>query len=148
MNPEVKKFSRQVMEIMPLIFKEFSRRKDNDLSRGKISCSQMVALDLVSRNSQVHMKDIALQLGIQMSSATALIQRLIRQKMLKRHHDEEDRRLVWVTITPRGRKVVNHILDQKRRSIEDIFSVLKNRERKDYLRILKKVYVRGLKESN
>ena len=147
-NPKLQYFSRQVMEIMPVIYKEFARREDNELTRGKISCSQMVALDHVSRMSSVKMKDIASHLGIQMSSATTLVGRLIREKMLTRRHDEEDRRLVWVEITPRGKKVIKQILDQKRSSIQEIFSVLSDKERGRYLKILKKVYGHHLKPSH
>lgn len=140
-HPKIKDFSRQVVEIMPVIYKEFARREDNELTQGKISCSQMVTLDYVLRTPRVvRMKDIAHNLGIQMSSATTLVDRLIREKMLERHHDQKDRRLVSVTITAYGRKVVKQILTQKRRSIQEIFSVLTDQERGRYLGILKKVY--------
>ena len=146
-NLKLRNFSGQVMEIMPVIYKEFARREDNELTRGKISCSQMVTLDHVSRMTSVKMKDIANHLGIQMSSATTLVGRLIREKMLTRRHDETDRRLVWVAITPRGKKVIKQIWEQKRRSIQEIFSVLTDSERARYLKILKKVYGHHLKQS-
>ena len=139
-NASLQKFSRELVEIMPVIYKEFARREDNELTKGKISCPQMVTLDYVLRRARVNMKDIARHLGVQMSSATTLVDRLIRQKMLMRHRDEEDRRLVRVTITPKGRKVVEQILNQKRRSIRGVFSVLTDSERGHYLKILRKVY--------
>ncbi len=145
-NRSLQDFSRQVVEIMPQVYREFARRGDNELMTGKISFPQMVALQCVSRRSCANMKCIASNLGIKMSSASTLIDRLIREKMLKRHHDLKDRRIVWITMTPKGARVINHILSQKQRSTREIFSVLTEKERERYLKILKKVYMQHLRD--
>ena len=134
-------FSRQVVEIMPQIYREFAKREHNELTTGKISFPQMVTLVYVSRKSRVNMKCVAANLGIKMSSASTLVDRLVREKMLKRRRDEEDRRIVWIDITSKGSKVINQILRQKQRSIREIFTVLTEKERDQYLDILKKVYL-------
>jgi len=141
----LKNFSRQVVEIMPQIYREFARREDNELITGKISFPQMVTLEYVARKSCVNMKCIANNLGIKMSSASTLVDRLIREKMLSRCHDEKDRRIVWIRMTAKGSKVINQILRQKQQSIREIFSVLTEKERAQYLGILKKVYVKHLR---
>jgi DNA-binding MarR family transcriptional regulator len=133
-------FSRQIVQLMPLMFREFAKREDNPLTRGKISFPQMVALDFVSRHPKVRMTDLSKVLSIQLSSTTVLVDRLIREKMLKRGRDESDRRLVWVYSTPKGRKIISQILEQKRQSIKQIFSVLTKNERNEYLRMISKVY--------
>ena len=141
----LKNFSRQVVEIMPQVYREFARREDNQLMTGRISFPQMVTLQYVSRKSCVNMKCIANTLGSKMSSASTLVDRLIREKMLTRRHDMKDRRIVWISMTPRGSKVIGQILHQKQRSIREIFSVLTEKERQQYLQILNKVYVEHLK---
>ncbi len=147
LNSRLNQFSRQVVEIMPQIYREFAKREDNELITGKISFPQMVTLDYVSRKPHVNMKCIANNLGIKMSSASTLVDRLIREKMLKRRHDEKDRRIVWISMTPKGSKVIRQILYQKQRSIREIFAVLTEKERQQYLEILKKVYAQHLKDS-
>ena len=132
-------FSRELVEIMPLMFREFAKREDNQLTRGKISFPQMVALDYVSRHSLVKMTDLAKVLSVKTSSATVLVDRLIRQKMLSRERDEKDRRVVWVGCTPKGRKIVRYIMEQKRRSIKQIFGPLTELERQQYLSVIQKV---------
>ena len=133
-------FSRKLVQIMPLMFREFAKREDNELTRGKISFPQMVALDYVAHHSKVTMTDLSKVLSIQLSSTTVLVDRLIHQKMLKRERDNTDRRLVWVIATPKGKKVVSQILEQKRRSIKDIFRALTDKERSQYLSMISKVY--------
>ncbi len=133
-------FSRQLVQIMPLMFREFAKRENNKLTRGQISFPQMVALDYASHHSQVKMTDLSKVLSIQLSSTTVLVDRLIREKMLSRKRDEKDRRVVWVSATPKGKKVIAQIMGQKRRSLREIFSVLTVGEREQYLAMITKVF--------
>ncbi len=132
-------FSRQVVEIMPVMLREFLKRENHELARGVISCSQMVALDYVSRHTSVKMSEISKVLSTKTSSASVLVDRLIRQGMLKRKHDEKDRRIVWISLTPKGKRVIDQILKQKRESIEVVFGRLSEKERTQYLKVLLKI---------
>jgi DNA-binding MarR family transcriptional regulator len=138
-HEKIDAFSREMVEVLPLMFREFSKREDNVLTRGKITFPQMVAVDYVSRKTRVKMNELAKVLSIKMSSATVLVDRLVREKILSRARDEADRRLVWVSATPKGRKLVGEVLTQKRESIKQIFGVLSEEERRQYLVIIRKV---------
>jgi len=150
MNPthtkEMDAFSRELIDILPLMFREFSKREDNVLTRGKITFPQMVAIDYVSRKTKVKMTELARVLSIQMSSATVLVDRLIREKLLSRAREEADRRLVWVSATAKGRKIIAEVLEQKRNSIKQIFGVLTEEERRQYLGVIRKVKAHLLKD--
>ena len=135
----LKRFSQQVVEIMPLMVREFIKRENHELSRGVISWPQMVALDHVSRKTRVTMTEVSRILSTKTSSASVLVDRLIRQHMLRREHDDEDRRVIWISITPKGRKVVFQIRRQKCRSIQAVFGHLTEKERGQYLSVLLKV---------
>ena len=137
--PNLKKFSHQVVEVMPLMFREFSKREGNELTRGRISFPQMVALDYASTHPTVKMTELAKVLSVKMSSATVLVDRLIEQGLLSRARDESDRRVVRVSITAKGKKIINKIMTEKRHSIEEIFRPLSFKEREQYLVLLKKV---------
>ena len=136
----IRRFSRQVVEVLPLLLREFSRREDNELTRGQITCPQMVTLDYVARHKQVKMNELSKLHSVRKSSVTVLVDRLVSQKMLTRRHDEKDRRVVWVSITPRGKKVVTQILSQKQKSIESVFGILTAKEREHYLSALLKIH--------
>lgn len=138
-DSSLNQFSREVTEIMPFLLREFVKREKNELATGHISFPQMVALDLLSQRSRVRMSEVAHALSIQLSTATPLVDRLIRQGMATRERDDKDRRLVWVTVTPKGRKVVQNIIREKQASIRAIFGALTEEERGQYLCVLKKV---------
>ena len=132
-------FSREVAEIMPFLLREFVKREKNELATGRISFPQMVALDLLSQRARARMSEVAHALSVQLSTATPLIDRLIRQGLVTRERDDKDRRLVWVAVTAKGRKVVQNIIREKQASIREIFGALTEEERCQYLCVLKKV---------
>ncbi len=136
---KIDQFAHEVIAIMPFMIREFARREDNELTQGKISCPQMVTLDYVTRHDRATMSEIAKVLSIQTSSASVLIDRLIRKKMLTRSRDQKDRRVVWIHATAKARQVMKRIMDQKRQSIKGIFGSLSDRERQQYLAILLKI---------
>ena len=132
-------FASEVLKIMPLMVREFARRENNDLTRGKISCPQMVALHHAVQHQKITVSEIAKLLNINKSSASVLVGRLVRQKLMARSQDKNDRRVVWVSITSRGRQVVSQIMNQKHRSLKAIFGRLTEKERDQYLSALLKV---------
>ena len=118
------RFASQVVDVMPLMVREFAKREDNDFARGKISCPQMVALHHTAQRGRVTVSEISRILNISKSSASVLLDRLVRQKLMTRRQDDRDRRIVWVAVTGQGKKVVSQILSQKRRSVKAVFGPL------------------------
>jgi MarR family transcriptional regulator, organic hydroperoxide resistance regulator len=132
-------FSQKIVEILPVLFGEFARLEKNALVRGKITFPQVIALHAVFRQKRLKMKELAGVLSVKMSSATVLADRLIRQGLAKRYRDEHDRRLVWIELTPSGRRIIQEFLSEKQKSVQEIFGVLTSREREAYLKAFTKV---------
>ena len=139
LSPKLVAFSHEVVEIMPLILREFGKREHNDLVRGNITFPQMITLHYLSQKHHIKMSELAKILFIKLSSTTVIMDRLVQQKMVERTRDEEDRRVVWMSITPKGRKVISKIMEEKRHSIREIFKALSEKERTQYLSVLRKV---------
>ncbi len=139
MSPEMSHFASTITEFLPYLLREISRREKSALTKGSISLPQMLVMDLLNKRYRAKMKDLARFLSIKMSSATALIDRLVLQKMLTRAREEKDRRVVWVAITEKGKKVIDEIYREKRKSVAAIFGVLDKSDRAQYLRIITKL---------
>ena len=59
---------------------------------------------------------------------------------MKRSRSIKDRRVVKITITPRGRKVARSVMLQRYKMIKKMFGKISIEERRKYLGILKKVH--------
>ncbi len=139
MKNTLDRFADEILEVMPLMYREFARREDNALAQGKISCPQMVAMSLAAEKGEVTVGDIAKHLSSEKSAASVLIDRLVKLGMMTRRHDQKDRRVVWLRLTAKGAKVIEQIHVQKRQSLKAIFGPIPTRQREQYLAALRQL---------
>ena len=82
---------------------------------------QYSALKILNTTLDCTVGDIAKQLYLSKSSATQLIERLVKAGLVERIHDTQDRRLVRLHVTEQGKQTVAAL---KKKFIEKMSTVL------------------------
>jgi DNA-binding MarR family transcriptional regulator len=77
-----------------------------DLDQTEISASRANILRLLGRQGRQSVNDIATFLGQTKASASQNVDCLVRAGILCRETDPEDRRCVWVSLTPQGKRLL------------------------------------------
>jgi MarR family 2-MHQ and catechol resistance regulon transcriptional repressor len=72
-------------------------------------------------------------------SITAAIDRLESKKLLRRRSDSKDRRSRIVELTETGRRLIERAFQEHAMDMEETMAVLRSGERKELIRLLKKV---------
>lgn len=140
------KKSRQelIEEILPLCIKMGDTMFTLVLREtGKVydlTISQLKVLKTVEFKGMVKMKDISEKLSIRPSAATYTVDSLIKEKLLERYRCEDDRRVVLIKITEKGKKVVDDIREIKGKVWRKILLQLDEEEVKDFLTIFKNTH--------
>jgi DNA-binding MarR family transcriptional regulator len=132
-------FAAEIQQLMPVFLGAMIRRERNAISQGIITLPQFLGLDFLRNHPVSPVKDFAATLGVQLSSASGLLDRLAKLGLLKRTHSKEDRRVVLLTLTPKGEQMVDEVRKQKKESVSRIFSTLSPNERAVYLELMQKV---------
>ena len=78
------------------------------LVQSQVSMSQMHVLWLLQHHGAMPMSRLADLLGVSLSNATGIIDRMEANKLIERVRVPDDRRLVLVQPGPEGRKAVSH----------------------------------------
>mgnify|MGYP001792105833 CR=1 FL=1 len=73
-----------------------------DLMEVAVTMSQAKVLYLIAASEGMRMSELAVRLGVSISTTSGLVDRLVDHGLLARHDDPADRRQVVVTITPTG----------------------------------------------
>lgn len=105
------------------------------------SCSFMhvKALDFIARSKGPSMRDIAEHLKITSPGATMVVDKLVEGKELDRRADPDDRRIVRLDITAKGKATLELGMKSIRKSLAARLAVLDKQEQKEFGALLKKL---------
>lgn len=79
---------------------------------------QIRALHMIAHRRRCAMGDLAERLGVAMSTATQLADRLEQRGWIQRVDDPEDRRVVRLALTPEGQGIVEQRRQQRRAQLQ------------------------------
>jgi DNA-binding MarR family transcriptional regulator len=85
------------------------------------------------------MKELAANGMIKLPNMTTMVDSLIQEGFAERKKDEEDRRRVFVQLTPKGKKIRKDFLEGRRKTAISIFSDLSIEDKNDLLNCLDRV---------
>lgn len=83
--------------------------------------------------------ELAEQAGVTRATITGLLDRLENEGYVQREHRRDDRRMVAVSLTPRGIELVETILPRHVQRVGILMSRLNQRERKQVISLMEKV---------
>lgn len=129
-------FADRLNEILPVIFREYARQHAKVFSRIKLTHQQFVILHYLNREGGTKMSDLARMMSVTTAAMTGLVTRLVRDGYVVRENDPKDRRVIMIAMTQKGSRVAQHMDEQGRKTIMDIYGRITQKEREEYLRIL------------
>ncbi|MEQ8190241.1 MAG: MarR family transcriptional regulator [Candidatus Eremiobacterota bacterium] len=104
-----------------------------------ISLSQLNVLMFLESRERARMKEIGEELGIKPSSATNLVDRLIKSDLIERSSVPDDRRVVEVSLTEKGKEVIEEVRKVDNQHWEKMLVKIDEREYEEILRVVKKL---------
>jgi DNA-binding MarR family transcriptional regulator len=90
------------------------------------------------------MKSIADYLHIKPSSATTLIDNLVKKGYMKRIQKGSDRRVVYIELTSKGLKVLQKKYKSIHKTLKKIFKKINNKDKNNLIKIFKKIHAENI----
>ncbi len=110
----------------------------------KVGATQFGTLEMIYHLGPLHQNEIGSKLLISKSNVVAVVDKLEKQKLVKRQRSEEDRRCVFVHLTEKGRALVDELLPQHVAAITEEMGCLEPDELAELSRLCRKL---GLNEA-
>jgi DNA-binding MarR family transcriptional regulator len=95
-----------------------------------VTLAQYRALVVLAARGPQRAVDLAAGLGVTPSTASRMIERLVRKRLVGRTRTQEDRRTLRVQLTEAGRQIVAQVTMRRREEIERILALTPTRGRK------------------
>lgn len=127
-------FDVAIKNLKYIIFPEEWLVIDNQISK-----QDMLALIIIDRYENVIMSQISDNMGIPMSTATGIIDRLVKKDFAKRTKDANDRRIVKISLTNNGVNLVQSFKSTLFSYFNEISEVLTTEEIEMIYKIFMKI---------
>ncbi len=101
----------------------------------------------VYRKTEVNMSMIADYINVPLNTATGIVSRMEKKKLIARYHSEDDKRVVKVAITDEGTRHIGSILKEIMRYVQVVMDRLTPEEMKTLFQTVTKI-MEALEESS
>ncbi len=103
--------------------------------------AQLHVVALAAEKSGITMTEVAEYLQVSSPTATSFVDRLVKLGFLTRKHDSKNRKLVRLSVTVDGARMLKKKMAEKKKVITSVLSVLNSEDRKTLHRILHELLV-------
>ncbi|MDD4201919.1 MAG: MarR family transcriptional regulator [Candidatus Omnitrophica bacterium] len=131
-------FVNSMAKYLPHFMRVFGRKIINAAPKD-LSSQHVLVIEMLKDKNVCQMKDVAGVLGVAMSTATALIDRMVETNYVKRAADTNDRRVVLIHLTSKAQKISTLIDKVRSETVKKVYSVLTSDEQDTLLALIKKV---------
>lgn len=127
--------------IKKFIFKIYRHLRKDCLikTNNKLTIFQVHILSFIKENKLSSVKIISQTFGISLPAATITIDKLIKDKLIKKQPSIKDRRINYLFLTKKGEKTILKIEEKKDETIEKLLHKLNNIEKQTLLNLLIKI---------
>ena len=105
-GPDIDSGAEQLHRLTKELIRRYQFRDWNQICCYGISISQSHILDVLAEEGDLTMQRLAKRMFKSVSTMTRVVAQLVRRGYVKRRQDPEDRRAVWISITPQGKAIM------------------------------------------
>jgi DNA-binding MarR family transcriptional regulator len=133
------KLARRFLDVMEAII-ERNMRIPQEHVTGMLDLSppEMRSLMWLSRRGMSVMTDFAQGIGVPLSTATRIVNRLVKKGIVVRRRSDEDRRIVEIDLSPVAYEHRNKWMVKRQAAISTVLAPLSREERETVLSLLEK----------
>ena len=119
----IEKVKRIFMRIMPKMDSQLvAKGTENPMSN--LTISEIKLLHLFKDQEKYKMSELAKACGMPLPTATHVVDKLVKNNLVKRTLDENDRRVIFVEFTEEGRKVMTVCDAHHKENVKKMMSIL------------------------
>jgi DNA-binding MarR family transcriptional regulator len=104
-----------------------------------VTIAQMHILFCLGRCDGQKMSELAKSFTVTLGNMTGIVNRLVRDKLVRRVHDSKDRRIIRVFLTRGGRKLESRLIAHKKKMMARVVNLIPVQERAKLLEIIERI---------
>jgi DNA-binding MarR family transcriptional regulator len=107
-----------------------------------LTAPQVKSLFYIAYQEETNFKNLACALGVTPPSVTGIIDKLVEQGLVSREENPENRRMLILKTTPKGKELISSLKEFRDNNISAMLDRLSMEELRTLLQIVKKLSIR------
>ncbi|MFZ5596062.1 MAG: MarR family winged helix-turn-helix transcriptional regulator [Bacillota bacterium] len=108
----------KIRERLLMVYSEYMFKRE---SKEELTHVQGVLLNFLREKGKVTVSEISDYMEVTMAAVSSLTDRLVKGGLIERERSGDDRRVVYINLTPKGRKAIENHRSKLRRKLEEAF---------------------------
>ena len=142
MEDEIQRQADLLDRLMSDIARIFGMKEMEKVVDVDLNFHQLEVLRQIYLLKEPMMSQLGEACGIQLSTLTRIVDKLVQKNFVTRKFDPSDRRVIRVTLTPYGDEVVRKVEKTKKEKIVSVLKYFSHSEREKFLQMLQVLHQR------
>ncbi len=139
MGEEFKKEVELLDRIVINLQRKVRAKLSQEVSQGIITPPQYSILTYLLERGESKMADLSRYLLISASGVTGIVDNLVRMGLVQRGSSPQDRRVIKISLTPRGKELISRIRTEFQEVLQKVLVGFSVKERRELIRLLGKM---------
>ena len=122
------KLTRRIVELHRRVNRAIRERTLDSWVKLDLTVPQLKSLFYISRHGRMNPSGLASGIRVTPANVTGIVDRLVEQGLLIRSADADDRRISWLTLTDKGKKLINDLREGRAQEMRRILDKLTEEE--------------------
>lgn len=138
-SPEIKSDVDQVLEAIIYLYTESRRITKEAARRADLTGPQLTVVKMLEQIGELSLSELSERIRAQNSTVTGIIDRMEREGLVTRERSKEDRRVVYIRLTAKGKRLAEDIPVEPWEIFRSALETLTASEVRDLVKILGKL---------
>jgi DNA-binding MarR family transcriptional regulator len=113
---------KKIIELQRQVRRGLRRRMPEAWMNLNLTIPQLKSLFLIAREGSMNTKSLAEGLGVTSSNVTGIVDRLVKQGLVSRQEDPEDRRMLQIQVTDKGEAILTSLREETVSTMADVLA--------------------------
>jgi DNA-binding MarR family transcriptional regulator len=102
---------KEILRVVEQIPRMFASPDLDEWRHLNVPMAQLKSLFLITNRKETNSRTLAEELDVTPGNVTGIVDRLAEQELVIRKPDPQDRRVIWLEATPKGKELLNKLME-------------------------------------
>jgi DNA-binding MarR family transcriptional regulator len=115
---------RQVIELQRKVNRMLRRQVPDAWMELSLTLAQLKSLSFISSEGNTNVRKLAAALSVTSANVTGIVDRLVKQGLVTRRENPEDRRMLLLQVTDKGRALITDLRERQTSRLSEILDYM------------------------